>query len=545
MFNADGDICTNQGPGVSDERENDEEHSLGYSLTPLTGDQNIDSGGYTDIRPTGQSSTIYLLRGIYAERARDRNYGNYDHKDVRFLFFLCCHGKDYGDGDNPDDYTLDTTETASYGLNFVTMKKQHISTSSGYVDMYGLGSEQPCWKVRDGSADRFVYFRDRTRNMSCMFVDDNGVKWSFSIGYDPDCSKIQPYGQGHPEMAYPPYGIYESIYPDFTLPNGVQDLDLGYIPHHPCYYEGANPIDENGELSDASHAIYKQNMVDLGKAVKNALGLRSTPAVLEGEIPGGISYKVRTELVNDDADMHRSYSAGTMDGEGNYTETVGVDPINGDILLNNQSIKQMIAGSVEVTPVLQQGTKIATINQNDIFAPTPTDVAGNPTGTAATDLEKLQIGNDIYKIPTGGGATEYSTDPVKVGKWIDGRDVWEITLVNDGSGGTIPTSGNITKIYENWTVLSSSDFLKTIVLDVRFGVMTSGNNLVNCYPGGYNYGTTNTSNCYAKIQQLTTNNKLYFWASYTLGSTIGTILLAYATIRFVLPEGVTPPWPTT
>ena len=476
MFNADGDIAANPDPLSGEPGRDDCDAGLGYSNTVLKGSQDIDNQRFYKLSPVGQASTYYNLRGIYAERSRDNTWGNYDHMDVRFMFFLICCGKNYADSDDPDDYTVDTTEFASYGLNFESLVKEKISTGSGYIYQYAFGSEAPTWMVRDGQADAFVRFRDRTRNMSCSFIDDNGVKWNFIIGYDPDCEKAQNIG-GPSDPKFPPVGNYESTYPDFTLPNGVQNLDLGYIPHHPCYYEGANPVDENGELSDASHEIYKQNMVDLGKAVKEALGLVSTPAVLEGEIPGGISYKVRTELVNDSENVRKVFSAGTVDGEDNYTETISMDAVEGDILLNNQSIKQMIAGSVEVTPVLQQGTKIAIINQNDIFAPTPTDVAGNPPGTATTDLEKLQIGNDIYKIPTGGGGS-YSTDPVKVGEWIDGRPVYEFTYV-----ASITANGNFSfQVPFSGTGVTFSNIKSVIFTGMDGGITFYGGSSRIFYP---------------------------------------------------------------
>lgn len=52
-----------------------------------------------------------------------------------------------------------------------------------------------------------------------------------------------------------------------------------------------------------------------------------------------------------------------------------------------------------------------------------TTVIANPSGTATADLEKLQVGNDIYSIPSGGGASGDSIDLSKVSDW----DYFELT----------------------------------------------------------------------------------------------------------------------
>ena len=65
---------------------------------------------------------------------------------------------------------------------------------------------------------------------------------------------------------------------------------------------------------------------------------------------------------------------------------------------------------VSILPTLQTGTKIADYSidgtPNSLYAPTPTDVVANPQGTGTTDLTKLQVGNTIYDIPSGGGSSD-------------------------------------------------------------------------------------------------------------------------------------------
>lgn len=58
------------------------------------------------------------------------------------------------------------------------------------------------------------------------------------------------------------------------------------------------------------------------------------------------------------------------------------------------------------------------------------DVEANPQAAGTTDLEKLQVGNTVYNIPSGGSTTMasyYSTDEKIVGRWTDGKPVYQKT----------------------------------------------------------------------------------------------------------------------
>lgn len=68
--------------------------------------------------------------------------------------------------------------------------------------------------------------------------------------------------------------------------------------------------------------------------------------------------------------------------------------------------------TVSVTQIQSTGTKIATITvdnvDTDLYAPNSgggTTVVANPSGAATETLSKLQVGNDIYSIPSGGGGS--------------------------------------------------------------------------------------------------------------------------------------------
>lgn len=62
---------------------------------------------------------------------------------------------------------------------------------------------------------------------------------------------------------------------------------------------------------------------------------------------------------------------------------------------------------VEVTPVYQSGTEIATLTLDnvdyDIYIPDPIDIEGNPAETATEVLTSIKIGDTVYSLPQGGG----------------------------------------------------------------------------------------------------------------------------------------------
>ena len=61
-----------------------------------------------------------------------------------------------------------------------------------------------------------------------------------------------------------------------------------------------------------------------------------------------------------------------------------------------------------------------------------TFVAGNVTGTASEDLQNLQIDDEIYSIPEGGGGVDYETTETKIGTYR-GQDLYcQIVEVTQG-----------------------------------------------------------------------------------------------------------------
>lgn len=127
---------------------------------------------------------------------------------------------------------------------------------------------------------------------------------------------------------------------------------------------------------------------------------------------------------------------------GTKTATITVDDVDTDLYAPDPT-------DVVVTQEQTSGTKIATITVDD----TPTDLYA-PSPTAPTDVEVTQVVSTGTKIATitiddvptdiyapAGGTQDYSTTERVVGKWVDGRDVYEITF--ETSNTTINASVNI------------------------------------------------------------------------------------------------------
>jgi hypothetical protein len=93
--------------------------------------------------------------------------------------------------------------------------------------------------------------------------------------------------------------------------------------------------------------------------------------------------------------------------------------------------------TVIVTPTLQSGTKVADIdvdgNTSSLYAPTPTTVVANPSGTPSTDLEKITIGSTDYNIPVGSTVVANPTG-------TSGSDLTRIKI--DGTDYNIPSGGS-------------------------------------------------------------------------------------------------------
>ena len=108
----------------------------------------------------------------------------------------------------------------------------------------------------------------------------------------------------------------------------------------------------------------------------------------------------------------------------------------------------------------QTGTKIGSIEVNgveiDLYAPSPTQVnvtQVQQSGTKIATIGVNGVNTDLYA-PEGGGGIIYSLEERIIGKWIDGRNVYERTY-NIGSLPIGPNGTSITSVVDNHNEINS------------------------------------------------------------------------------------------
>ena len=116
--------------------------------------------------------------------------------------------------------------------------------------------------------------------------------------------------------------------------------------------------------------------------------------------------------VNELDDTAVRVSTPLTDGNGEGLSTISGEPIT---TKPKNDIIDLIENNITVTQIQTSGTEIAQVKIGNntaisLYAPSGgggTTVVPNPTGTAVADLNSVQIGNDIYSIPSGGGGNGY------------------------------------------------------------------------------------------------------------------------------------------
>jgi hypothetical protein len=129
------------------------------------------------------------------------------------------------------------------------------------------------------------------------------------------------------------------------------------------------------------------------------------------QFAGGGGGSVDPELekkVNELDDTAVRVSTPLTDENGEGLSTISGEPIT---TKPKNDIVDLIENNITVTQIQTSGTEIAQVKIGDntaisLYAPSGgggTTVVPNPTGTAVANLNSIQIGNDIYSIPSGGG----------------------------------------------------------------------------------------------------------------------------------------------
>ncbi len=127
--------------------------------------------------------------------------------------------------------------------------------------------------------------------------------------------------------------------------------------------------------------------------------------------------------------------------------------------------------TVVVTPIVESGTKIATITVDetpaDLYAPNVSVVQELTEGTKIGSV----AGTDLYA-PSGGGGDlhVYSTTAKKVGTWTNGKDVMEKTYIING---TVANNGY--NYFDNY--FSGKTLDMWYVVACSFCKTTSGNKM--------------------------------------------------------------------
>lgn len=167
------------------------------------------------------------------------------------------------------------------------------------------------------------------------------------------------------------------------------------------------------------------------------------------------------------------------------------------------TISELIAAksTVSYTQSLSDGTTIGTITINGtgiaLKAPTPTTVVANPAGTPSTNLTKLQVGNDIFNIPSGGGTgggVAYGYDNP-----IDAASDGAVYILLDS---TDKKQGTFLYMTDQWVLIEgrpySADYIlydngtENVAWSVSGGTKNSDNISLNVGGGTYsNYAITN------------------------------------------------------
>lgn len=124
--------------------------------------------------------------------------------------------------------------------------------------------------------------------------------------------------------------------------------------------------------------------------------------------------------------------------------------VDGTSVVDDNGVANIPSGGTDVdwNQILANGTKIAeiTIDEDEpieVYAPTPTDVVANPTGTATANLTKLKVGNQILNVPDTkqfADLTDVAIDTEtladgQVPKWNSTTHKWENGEGGSGSGG--------------------------------------------------------------------------------------------------------------
>ena len=385
---------------------------------------------------------------------REANEHNtYSLTRCQFIFILSCSCQtNYSDLTNYDNYNITNVSKmckngADGGVSYTRYMKNLGHISSAYGETFGV------WTYRSGGSIG-EYIIDRSPANTAEWTDDNGIIWDITML---PASWMKDHIDPDEEDQHDDYWTYYDLkFPEFEKDfDELTEVDLGVTHNHWSYYPDANPQDTdepsqygNYNLSMESQDIYATNLIQLGKDIMEALGIRSYKGILPDEIPEDMSYKTRASMqVTDD---FTAFSAGLVDSNGVYEEKFKVDAKNGDVYENGQKLSEKYVA---------------------IGTPAPAELP-------------------------------YSTTPQKIGTWIDGRDVYRVVhYIKSNSVLTTkkfylvpsltPTDGYTIR---DAIVVNSSAYYKTTAASTTFLIFPSNGS------SSSSYGTSYGSRCVAEFE---------------------------------------------
>ena len=148
-----------------------------------------------------------------------------------------------------------------------------------------------------------------------------------------------------------------------------------------------------------------------------------------------------------------------------------------------------------------------------------TTVIANPAGSATDTLNKLQVENTIYSVPSGGGGSghSYSTTEQVIGVWLDGSTLYERTIIatkNDLQDRTFTSSRVAGNIYldQNYPVV--------MIDEGASGAVANTTNGMNWQPLNYSAGSSSYTRTNIQRAQHINSGKQYIYFDTTYATNV-------------------------
>lgn len=457
-----------------------------------------------------------------------------------FFFKVYCLGRIF---DNPGDgnWTSDIMSFLNEEFPDYTMP---ITLGNGEYKIQGSDGENYTVVDYDADSHSTLYnvfeYSDRTLAQGGVFMDDDGICWY--VGLTP-AKRLFYWLDDIAEEDEPYFNVTGRYMPNFWELKGKQPsvLDLGETPNHWSYYNGANPLDEvktytkthnNGHtytfnlssLSRNSRQTYNENFMALARKIVNGLGLMALKPFFGDEA----SVQIQTNLLvnNDD---HTAFSAGiAMPGDA-FVPKVTINGETGNIWSNGE-VNSRTVQSINVTASNEINSPIIKANNVDISSIYQEKLTAGDNITIENNVISASGGGG------GGGGADYKTTPHIVGTWIDGRNVYEITLYRS-----------------SW----STSLYLTDYIPVKNGTIDkTASALIVGFNGSFHDGSNTTTKYKSWPANYNNNNGEYTWAipmflrydnnswrirvEYNFSFAANYCYPIMFTIRYVLPEGCDP-----